>query len=60
METKLLFIGGGVVIGFIVGHIFAAMFDIRTKDNPGVPDGRVAIAGGVLGAVIGGFVGVYS
>ena len=60
METKLLFIGGGAVIGFVVGHIFASMFDIRSKDNTGTPDGRVAIVSGILGAVIGGVAGIYS
>jgi hypothetical protein len=49
METKLLFIGGGAVIGAVVGHVFASMFDIRSKTDQGVPDGRVAIIFGILG-----------
>jgi len=54
METKLLFIGGGAVLGFVAGHMFASMFDIRSKENPGVPDGRIAVVFGILGAVVGG------
>jgi len=54
MESLLLFIGGGSVFGTVVGHAFASMFDIRSKANPGVPDGRVAIVIGIIGAVMGG------
>ncbi len=60
MQTTILFLVGGAVIGFVLGHVFAAMFDIRSKDNPGVPNENVAIVAGILGAVIGGAIGIYS
>ncbi len=60
MQTTILFLVGGAVVGFVLGHVFAAMFDIRSKDNPGVPNEYVAIFAGILGAVIGGAIGIYS
>jgi len=59
MEDKLLFIGGGAVLGAVVGHIFASLFDIRSRDNPHVPDGRVAIGGAILGGILGGVVTIF-
>ena len=56
METKLLLIIGGAIGGFVIGHIFAAMFDVRSKNNPGVPNENIAIATGILGAIAGGVV----
>ncbi|NNE84454.1 MAG: hypothetical protein HKN28_10845 [Alphaproteobacteria bacterium] len=56
MEDRLLFIGGGAVLGAVVGHVFASLFDIRSRDDPQVPDGRVAVGGAILGAIIGGAV----
>ncbi len=60
MQTTILFLVGGAVVGFVLGHVFAAMFDIRSKDNPGVPNETVATPAGILGAVIGGAIGIYS
>jgi len=60
MQTTILFLVGGAVIGFVLGHVFAAMFDIRSKENPGVPNENVAIITGILGAVVGGAIGIYS
>ena len=57
METKLIFLIGGAVGGFVIGHIFAAMFDVRSKNNPGVPNENIAIVTGIVGAIVGGVVG---
>ena len=59
MEDKLLYIGGGAILGAVVGYVFASLFDIRSRDNPQIPDGRVAIIGAILGAIIGGAVTFY-
>ena len=59
METKILLLIGGAIVGFVLGHIFAAMFDIRSKDNPGVPSEKFSIGGGILGAIAGGVVAIY-
>ena len=57
METKLILLIGGAIGGFVIGHIFAAMFDVRSKENPGVPNENIAIICGILGAIAGGVVG---
>lgn len=57
METKLLLLIGGAIGGFVIGHIFAAMFDVRSKANPGVPNENIAIGTGILGAILGGLAG---
>ena len=59
METKLIFLISGAIAGFLVGHVFAAMFDVRSKTNPNVPSEKFAIGGAVLGAIMGGVIGIF-
>ena len=56
METKILLIIGGAIGGFVIGHIFAVMFDVRSKANPGVPNENIAFGTGILGAIVGGVI----
>ena len=59
MELKFLLIGGGAIVGYMAGHSFAALFDIRSRDHPDVPHGMAGIIGGILGAIAGGAYAVY-
>ncbi len=59
METKILLLIGGALGGFALGHIFAAMFDVRSKNNPSVPSEKLSIGGAIIGAIAGGVVGFY-
>ena len=59
MEWKLLFIAGGALAGFLIGHIFAAFFDIRSPYDPNVPNQAVTFGGGIVGAIAGGVVFIY-
>ena len=59
MEWKLLIIAGGALAGFLVGHIFAAFFDIRSSYDPNVPNQAVTFGGAIVGAIAGGVFVVY-
>ena len=58
MEENItgLIIGG--IAGFAFGHIFAAIFGIRSKDTSGMPSPILAIACAVIGAIAGFVFGI--
>ena len=57
-EANLIgFVLGGIG-GALIGHLFAALFGIRRRDDPNMPNEMFAIVGGIIGAIVGGFFGI--
>jgi hypothetical protein len=57
-EANIIGLLVGGIGGLVLGHILSTVFDIRNRDEPNVPNVKVAIVAGVLGAVIGGIFGI--
>lgn len=57
-EANLIGLVVGGIGGALIGHLFAALFGIRRRDNPNMPNEMFAIGGGIIGAIAGGLVGI--
>jgi len=57
-EANLIGFILGAIGGALVGHLFAAVFGIRSRENPNMPNGGFAVVGGIIGAIAGLIFGI--
>ena len=58
MEANIFGLIGGGLGGFVLGHAFAALFGIRSKQDQNLPNQKFIFTLAILGAIAGAIIGI--